>query len=117
MQYLRLCLGLTLLLHSPALGGTLTYNVQGPIVNRNTSAKQDDKMGRMRDRTNAATGQNQTTNEWLKDMVDAMLASQAETLSKQETVDYCTWWHDSASQAYKDQVIAGAPPGTAPCLE
>jgi hypothetical protein len=108
---------LLLALAAPAVAGTLTYNVQGPVVNRQTNAKQDDKIARLRDRNNTNTGQQQTSNEWLKDMVDACLQSQAQTLSKEETLDYCTWWHTDATQAYKDSVIAGAPNGVAPCLE
>jgi hypothetical protein len=76
-----------------ATAGDITYNVEGTPVVRTVNTQQTARLGRLKDRNNQATGQTLTTNQFLRDTVDACLKNQDEQLSAVEAPDACATFH------------------------
>lgn len=82
--------GFILLFPSLALAGTITIAIDSPTVTMTLNAQKDQRLTRLKDKNNAATGQSQTTNQYIQDVITAVFTGKDKELSAAEEVDACT---------------------------
>jgi hypothetical protein len=96
--------------------GDITYNIEGTPVVRNVNVQQTNRMIRLKDRNNTATGETLTTNQWVRDAVDACMKGQDDQLSVVEAPDACTTFY-SHTPAEQATALATYYGGKNPCVK
>lgn len=90
-----------------AWAGTISIAVQGATTTITTTAKEDTVLGDAKDASNLASGQTQTTNEYVKDRLLADLQGLKQQSEAGRRVKACLKFNDAATtNAQRNAILA-----------